>query len=110
MQAKNTQNAQKSFENFIPVLFRNILNCPDEHLFKRNRPYRKLCNSSKMSGASLPCDFIIYVCVCAYSGMIRGYVTLAGMLAGTLADITLHLPTDQRPATSDQRMVTNDGE
>lgn len=80
---------------FIPMLFGIILNCPDEHLFKRNRLYRKLCNSSKLSDSSLPAYSIIYIYICMYV-CIRWYVTLA--------DITLRLPASDRPATG-QRMM-----
>lgn len=81
---------------FIPVLFRDILNCPDEHLFKRNQLYRKRCNRSKLSGANLPAYSIIYahMCICAYSGMIRLYVALVCHAC--------------QPATSDQRMMATE--
>lgn len=43
-------------------MFSIILKCLDEHPCKRNRPYRKLCNGSKLSGSSFPAYFIIYAC------------------------------------------------
>lgn len=65
-------------------------------MFKRNRLYRKLCNSSKMSGSSLPAYSIIYICIC-----IRWYVALALVCCTGMS----RLPTSDRPATSDQRIM-----